>query len=94
MPITVLELALHRGVKEDTNGNISMGALEDVGLPFMGGCLICGAGIAAYNACPSKLSAGAAKLCEQSGYLKCASGCIDEDGFATVEEANANLFGE
>lgn len=83
MPITVLDLALHRGVKEDDNGNISMGALEDVGLPFMGGCSICGASIAAYNACPSK-----------SGYLKCASGCIDEDGFETVEEANADLFGE
>jgi len=79
-PITILELAIHRGAKADLGGGYTMGAIEDTGLPFMGGCSVCGACIAAYNACPSK-----------SGFIKCASGCIDEDGWDTVEEANRDM---
>lgn len=79
--ITILDLAKFRGVKEGADGSISMGAIEDVGLPLMGGCSICGACIAAYNACPS-----------YSGYLKCSRGCIGCDGFDTVEEANREMF--
>lgn len=82
MAITVLELAEFRGAKEE-DGCMSAGEIERVRLPFMGGCACCGATIAAYNACPSR-----------SGYLKCASGCIDDDGWETVEAANIDLFPE
>ncbi len=82
-PITVLQLALYRGAKETETGGITLGAIEDTGLPFFGGCSVCNASIAAYNACPSR-----------SGYLKCSSGCIGGDGFETVEQANIALFPE
>lgn len=80
--ITVLELAIHRGAKPNEDGSYSTHSIVDTGLPIMGGCYECEACIAAYNACPSK-----------SGYLKCANGCIGNDGYATVEEANEALFG-
>jgi len=83
MSITVLDLALHRGAKQAEDGSISMGEVEDTGLPFMGGCSVCGATVACYNSCPSK-----------SGFLKCAKGCIDNDGWETVEEADKDIFGE
>lgn len=83
MAITILELAMFRGAKETEDGNISMGEVEKTGLPFMGGCGLCGACIAAYNASPS-----------QSGYLMCSEGCIGDCGFDTVEAANIHLFPE
>ena len=82
-PITVLDLAMYRGAKECEGGGVTGGAIESVGLPFLGGCKRCGATIAAYNACPSK-----------HGVLMCSSGCIGEDGYATVEEANRAIFPE
>jgi hypothetical protein len=79
--ITVLELAVFRGLQED--GGITMGAVEKLGLPFMGGCAACGACIACYNASPSKI-----------GYLMCSNSCIGDQGYATVQEANMALFPE
>ena len=81
--ITILDLALHRGAKENEDGFISGDAFEEVGLPMIGGCECCGACIGAYNACPSK-----------SGYLRCANECIGDTGWETVEEANRDLFEE
>jgi len=80
MAITILDLAKFRGVKESEDGSITMGAMEEVDLPFMGGCGMCGACIAAYNASPSK-----------SGYLKCTNGCIGDDGWDSVEQADRDL---
>jgi hypothetical protein len=82
MAITVLELAIFRGAKE-SEGGMSGGEIERVGLPFMGGCQRCGACIAAYNASPST-----------TGYLMCTHGCVDGVGFDTCEEANRALFPE
>lgn len=82
-PVTVMALAIFRGVKESEGGGYTMGAFEDVGLPMLGGCQRCGASIVAYNACPST-----------TGYLMCASGCIDGYGYDTVEQANMALFPE
>jgi len=82
LPVTNLDLAIHRGAKED-GGRISMGEVEDTGVPFMGGCSVCGATIACYNSCPSK-----------SGYIKCLNGCIGDDGWEDVVEANEAIFGE
>jgi hypothetical protein len=79
--ITVLDLAKFRGVKEDETGGITMGAFEDVGLPFFGGCQHCSAQIAPYNACPTK-----------NGLLTCLDCVREEDGFETVEEANRAIF--
>jgi hypothetical protein len=81
-PVTILELAEHRGAKQDEHGGINGAEFERVGLPIMGGCQVCGATVAAYNACPSK-----------SGYLRCANGCIGGDGFSDVAEANRFIFG-
>lgn len=83
MPITVLELAKHRGA-EEVDGGINGAEFHRVGLPFMGGCEGCEACIAAYNAYPTK-----------SGYLRCAD-CVyvAANGYETVEEANRDIFQE
>lgn len=82
--ITLLDLALFRGAGPDANGDISMGAIEAVGLPFIAaGCGRCEATIFPVNASPS-----------WSGYLKCSSGCIGDDGFVSCAEANLALFPE
>jgi hypothetical protein len=78
--ITILQVAEARGAQRDDRGGINGAEFERVGLPIIGGCGHCGATVAAYNACPSK-----------TGYLLCASGCIEGDGFETVEEFEAWL---
>lgn len=77
--ITALELAIHRGCPED---KLTMGNVQDTGIAFMGGCRICAASIACYNAYPSR-----------DGYWRCKD-CIDENGYDTVEQANAHIFDE
>ena len=83
--ITILDLAIFRGVKvkEGDTVGVSAGDIEDVGLPFMGGCQRCGACIAAYNAAPTS-----------TGFLMCADGCAEGVGYDTVSEANMALFPE
>lgn len=78
MSVTILDVAKARGAREDERGGINGAEFARVGLPIIGGCQFCGATVAAYNACPS-----------QSGYLRCANGCIDNDGFETVAEFEA-----
>ena len=73
-PLTILDIAKAKGVKADANGGINAGAIMNLGLPFMGGCEICGASIACYNAYPSR-----------TGYLRCKDD-IENLGFATVKE--------
>lgn len=80
MPITILDLAIFRGA-EGKDGVYSAEELHRVGLAALGGCGRCQATLAAYNAAPS-----------QSGFWLCVQGCIDDDGFETVEEANQALF--
>ena len=72
--VTILDCAVARGAKPDEDGNITMGDIEDVGLPFFGGCQVCHASIACFNAYPSK-----------TNYLRCRS-CIGSLGFATTDE--------
>lgn len=79
MSITVMQLATHRLGRDARNG----ADFQEAQLPIMGGCQVCEATVAAYNSCPST-----------SGYLRCANGCIGDDGFATVEEADRAIFGE
>lgn len=79
MPITTLELAIHRGAKPDSDGSFSMESVERTGLAFFAGCS-CTASLAAFNSYPSK-----------SGYTACKD-CIGSNGFETVEEANAAIF--
>jgi hypothetical protein len=79
MPITILDLAIYRGVHNDGN-SITAREVEDVGLPFLGGCAECGAVICCGNAAPAI-----------DGYLRCLS-CIGDDGYNTVEEANFDNF--
>jgi hypothetical protein len=76
--LTILDIAKAKGAKPDDKGAITMEQLDVLGLPFMGGCEICGATIACYNAYPSK-----------SGYLRC-SDHIGDTGFNTVEEFERN----
>ena len=83
MTITILDLAIHRGAKVSEDGSINGAEIEKTGLPFMGGCCRCQATIAAYNAAPTT-----------TGYIACASECAEGIGYATVEEANADIFPE
>lgn len=81
--ITVFALAAHRLGIEPGSRRLTGADFERVELPMLGGCEACGASVAAYNACPST-----------TGYLRCANGCIDGLGYATVQEADAAIFGD
>lgn len=74
MPITIYDAAVARAAKEGKPTPETMGDFDALGLPMLGGCQICGACIAAYNACPST-----------TGYLMCSSGCIGDRGFRSAE---------
>lgn len=76
-PITVLELATHRLGRDARTGD----DFAEASLPILGGCCVCGATVGAHNSCPSK-----------SGYLKCRTECIGDDGWESVEEANKAIF--
>lgn len=78
MAVTVMELATHRLGRDATTGQDYI----DARLPMMGGCYVCEASIAAYNAYPSQI-----------GFLMCGDD-IGGDGWDTVEEANKAIFGE
>ena len=71
--ITILDAARHLGVKEDAQGNISMGEFDKVGLPFFCGCEICEASLGPFNAFPT-----------YSGYTRCKD-CVGDVGFASAE---------
>jgi|GEM_PF-3033727 len=73
--VTIQSLAEYRLGRAATTGQ------DYAGLPMLGGCEICGATIAPYNAYPSR-----------SGYWRCAQ-CIGDTGWLTVVEANQVVFG-
>lgn len=72
--ITILDVAIARGAKADTEGCIDGEEFARVGLSIIGGCAWCGATIAAYNALPTKL-----------GCWGCMD-CAHHQGFETVAE--------
>jgi len=72
--ITILDVAIARGAKADTEGYIDGEEFARVGLSIIGGCAWCGATIAAYNALPTKLR-----------YWGCVD-CASHQGFETVAE--------
>lgn len=77
-PVTILSLAeflLGRPAVDGTD-------FYRVGFAIMGGCEICGATLAAYNACPSK-----------TDYWRCLNGCIGDDGWYSAKDAARDLFG-
>lgn len=78
MPITLKDLASYLLGREAVNG----ADYGEVGLPIMGGCEVCYASIAAYNAYPSK-----------SGFIRCAAH-IGDDGWESAEEAAREIFEE
>src|SRR5215469_365514 len=71
MPITILDYV------KSVTGEKTIYTVEDfshAGVDTLGGCQICGATLAPYNAYPAT-----------SGYWHCAD-CIGDSGFTTVEE--------
>jgi hypothetical protein len=71
MPITILDYV------KSIVGEKTIYTVEDfssAGVEMLGGCEICGATIAPYNAYPAL-----------SGYWRCAD-CIGDTGFASIEE--------
>lgn len=84
MSISIQDLAVHRGIQPDKPGGSTFNAGEymRVGLPFMGGCEVCSANLAPYNAYPSK-----------SGMIRCLDD-LGALGYETVEEANEDIFGD
>lgn len=81
MPITIRDLAIHRGAHQN-DGGINGAEFNRVGLAIMGGCIGCGASLAAYNAYPSK-----------EGYW-CCKDCIGDSGWDDVQTANTDIFEE
>jgi hypothetical protein len=71
--ITIYDVALARGAKATPDGGLSGSEFDRLGLPMFGGCQMCGASIAAYNASPS-----------MTGYLMCSNACIGDYGFPSV----------
>lgn len=69
MPITILDYVTAKvGDKDSYTGSDHF----DHGVDMLGGCEICGATLASYNAYPST-----------SGYWRCAH-CIGDSGYLTV----------
>lgn len=82
--VTVLDLARFRlgpGPVAD-QASLNGADLASVGLALMGGCEVCEATLACYNAYPSR-----------SGCWRCAD-CLQGSGYRTVEEANAAIFAD
>lgn len=77
MPITILDYVKSKVGEKDSYPAADFFAN---GVDIMGGCEICAATIAAYNAYPSK-----------AGYWRCGD-CIADIGFATVVEFEASLL--
>ena len=74
--ITILQLANHRlGQEARTAEDFAL-----AGFHMIGGCSVCHATIAVYNAYPS-----------HDGYWKCED-CIGDTGWPTVTEADHDLF--
>jgi hypothetical protein len=71
-PMTVLKLAVAMGAKIEPSEELGK-ELQKYGFAMIGGCMICAATIACYNAYPSK-----------DGYWKCED-CID-NGFSSLAE--------
>lgn len=72
--ITILDIAIAEGARQSEHG-LDAREFERLGLPFFGGCQICGATLGPYNAHPGR-----------NGFLigKC---CVEpEDTFETVVE--------
>ena len=42
-PVTIYDVALARGLRENDDGGANMGQFDAVGLPMLGGCEVCGA---------------------------------------------------
>lgn len=82
MPITIHHLALHRGMRSTTgsDGSYSQADYNTAGLEIMGGCSVCGASIAAYNAFPAK-----------DGTWKCADH-IGNKGWDSAAVADRDIF--
>ena len=76
--VTIKELAEHRLGRPAVSG----GDFDEANLAILGGCEICGASIAAYNGCPSK-----------TGFWRCLHGCIADQGWTDVREADLAIFG-
>ena len=81
MAITIMELAQYRLGLEDAD-HMTGADFQRANLDILGGCEICAASIAAYNAYPSR-----------SGYWRCAD-CVGDDGFKTVQEAQIKISGD
>lgn len=76
--ITIADLAEFRLGRKAIHG----GDFAEALLPIYGGCQICAASIAAYNAYPSK-----------SGFIRCADH-IGNDGWENAKEANDAILAE
>jgi hypothetical protein len=77
MPVTVTQLA--ESVLGHEPGHRD--EYEEIGLPVFGGCELCHAPIAFYNAYPSR-----------SGYIRCRD-CIGDIGWESANEAARDVFG-
>jgi hypothetical protein len=81
MPVTIHELALHRLELPTSTTELNGAQFAEAGLAILGGCEVCRATLAAYNACPSK-----------SGYWRCLNGCIGDAGWDDVAQASRDIF--
>ncbi len=76
--VTILDIAIAKGVKHNEDGSISMGEFEELSLPFFAGCQHCEASLGPAQSFPST-----------TGYIQCRHCIGAEIGFETVEEFDA-----
>jgi hypothetical protein len=74
MTVTVWKCAAREARRRGRvlGGTVSAGDFEELGFPFYVGCECCGAGLAPYNAYPSR-----------SGFIRCGF-CIGAEGFPSA----------
>jgi hypothetical protein len=77
MPVTVMQLA-ESVLGHEPGRRVEY---EEIGLPVFGGCELCNAPIAFYNAYPSR-----------SGYIRCRD-CIGDLGWESANVAARDVFG-
>ena len=82
IPLTLFDLAVQLGAKENEDGSVSASEFDRLGLPFYSGCQVCSASLGPAQAFPST-----------TGFIRCRH-CIGEQGFESLDEFESFYAGD